>query len=528
MKYCLSLRFSAIQKAILRHHRLWSIAGTSDLLAQINEIYLPQLCTEKNGFPIISAGGKFTAVFENEQAAISAADSIKKLISTEMPFLEVQYSGPKKAEKLVDALFPESEPGLLADLSEQKRCFRGYAYTYNPYLKTCDECSEYPAEENWVGGGHICRFCKGSYQRASLNLKDLINKDESKLTSIKLVYKRFAERMHHKRDIQIPRNFNNLFSSERDDATNRIAVWASDINNMGDKLPLWLRLDEHDIYKIFDTIRKLNIDVIIEALVNTFGDNAVRSENETGETQTFLPFRIIVAGGDDLCIVTDSHYIVKFAIELSKAFRKCVEDSVGSNREHPLNEKFLLSLADKLKLRVTIKRHSFGGAFVVAPLHAPFQLLHSAVEGLMKIAKEKTDRKENSVNWRILAAEEQPTSEALLPFDKPLFIDSFPESYSGLTFAKYCELAEKYRGLSNAQRQKIVSTMIELIQKFGRTSKANSELDMFLKRTPEAFRGPDSVINKLLLDKNLKEEDSVSIARLCTLFEIMELTGDRR
>lgn len=526
MKYYFSLRFSAIQKAVLRHHRLWSIAGTSDLLAEINEIYLPKLCSKRNGLPVVSGGGKFTAVFENEQDAVSAANQFKKLISTKIPFLEVQYSGPQRGKNLTDAFYPENGPGIIADLSEQKKCFRGYGYTYNPHLKTCDECSEYPAEERWPGEGYICRFCKDSYSRAAISLTEIMNKSENELTSSKLIYKKFASQMNNTTNIQIPRNFANLFPYNEEEVSNRIAVWASDINNMGDKLPLWLKLDDKEIQKIFTDVIKLNVDIVVEALINTFGNSVVPSTSENGEIQSYLPFRIIVAGGDDLCVVMDCKYIIKFALELSKALREYLEENVASNPTHPLNESFLGSLAKKFNMKLQVKPHSFGGSFVVAPLHAPFQKLHWTAERLMKIAKEKTERKGNSVNWRILAAEEQPVSESILPFDKPLLLEPIGENHFELTFKDYYELTKKYSRLSNSQRQRIVSKMIECVEQHKSSYHACSELEKFLKCMPEASRGPESLINKLLLDESLKENGLLSISRLATLFELMELTGD--
>ncbi len=51
-----SLQYSAIQKTALRHDRLWSIAGISQILSVMNELELPKI-TEDNGGDVLVAGG---------------------------------------------------------------------------------------------------------------------------------------------------------------------------------------------------------------------------------------------------------------------------------------------------------------------------------------------------------------------------------------------------------------------------------------------------------------------------------------
>ncbi len=147
----------------------------------------------------------------------------------------------------------------------------------------------------------------------------------------------------------------------------------------------------------------------------------------------FLPFRLVVAGGDDLCLVMDKYYVASFALELSKAVNGKFEKLPETHR---LNEKWLENNRDQSKRDgKPIKPYGFGAAFVIASVHTPFNRIHQVGEDLMKKAKNETKKKANSVDWRIMAEEESLT-EQLLKFERPLFIDRKPDetekSYSDL------------------------------------------------------------------------------------------------
>ncbi len=516
MPYYLSLQYSGIQKVILRHDRLWSIAGTSQLLSQLNEIELPRLAKKFDGKVIISGGGKFTASFQSHDKATEARDSFIKLISTTLPMLEVQYSEAVDAVSLKEALGNETYPPLTSQLAEAKRYFRGYGYTYNPQLQPCDECGEYPAESPWDKDERLCRICYQAYEHSKLKLSRLKDNTDD-LTSIKRIYSDLATSFDGNLP-DIPLNLEDLFpKNDKNKDKRRIALWASDINGMGDKLPLWTSQADEKIIEVFQKIKAFNIKVITNALKATFTNI---------KDSKYLPFRIIVAGGDDLCIVMRDMDILRFTIELSKSLHEALKEEIDKDKAYPLSLEYLESLKDTSKGSVQLKPHSFGGAFVVAPIHTPFKRLHHLVESLMKRAKEHTQRQDNSINWRVLSSEEDVVSETVLPFEKPLFIDNQIDN-SSLTFKDYYDWAKEFKGLSTSHRQQIISKMIELVAECKDDTEAGKLLERFLKRMPAASGEKDSPHNRLLLEDKLRIGDTLSIARLSTLFEIIELYKER-
>lgn len=68
MYHYFSLQYSAIQKTILRHDRLWSMSGISMVLSELNEIILPRISEQEgNGTVLVAGGGKFTARFDTNE-----------------------------------------------------------------------------------------------------------------------------------------------------------------------------------------------------------------------------------------------------------------------------------------------------------------------------------------------------------------------------------------------------------------------------------------------------------------------------
>lgn len=513
--YYLYLQYSAIQKAVLRHDRLWSIAGMSQALARLNEVALPAIVSELDGETFVAGGGKFTARFKDEAIALQAREEISKLITTTLPFLEFQISEKPDiipAESLADAKEPKIKedgsvyPGIINALNEQKRCFRGYGLTFNPHFVVCEECGEYPAVEKFRledKSKSVCRICFEAKKTANIELKELKRKDDSSLTSIERIYKKYAEEINE--DKAIPTNFEDLFPSDEnsEEGKKRFAVWASDINGMGNKVTVWLNQEEDKIKDTFDAVKAVNIDIVSAALKKTFPKDKLASK-------PFIPFRLIVAGGDDLCVVMKAEDILEFVKNISEALDKAIKDLPA---EHPLNIAWLEKNATDNEKGEGFKPHSFGGSFIVAPSHTPFKKLHHVAEALMSAAKKKTDRQGNSVNWLIMSADEKPETERLIKFEKPLFIDK--ESSDKLTFNEYLKLAEEHKNLSGSHTQQIVVKMI------GFNNNAD-KLETWLKRLP-ASRSKDHPINKILGNDKFRDGEKLNIRRLATLLELMSI-----
>ena len=567
MAYYFSLQYSAIQKTILRHDRLWSIAGMSQMLSELNEIKFREIAIAKAGTILVAGGGKFTAKFEGEAAAIDAKDAKEKImaiISKTLPMLEFQVSKIVTASSLKDAkslnnLDGKDYPGLIHELDEQKRCFRGYGLTFNPHLKVCEECGEYPATDSIYvrtevtdNSKHeykeisVCAVCKSAKNAAEINLTKFSKEEEQdNLTTLKKIYRKFIESLGNKQqdNLKIPTNFEDLFPDGRANGDtgkqkSRIAVWASDINGMGDKVTVWLNQEEDKLFDTFEKVKEINIEFVSKALIETFKDvEFIEKKRGAGDKNQYIPFRLIVAGGDDLCVVMIDKYILKFVSKLDKSLQDARNDLENG---HPLNIQWLQENYNKNpskdskgnNIKKSFRPHRYGGSFVVTPIHTPFKKIHSVAEDLMGKAKNKTCRMENSVNWMVMSADEDTVSETLLKFEKPLFINSKPdfdeekcpednsisESGAYLTFCDYMEMAEKYKKLSGSHIQQIISKIIEC----GEYTDASERLEKWLKRLPESAR-KDSVISLLLKDVNLRTDGMLNNRRISTLLELMSI-----
>ncbi|MCX8023314.1 MAG: hypothetical protein N2745_11145 [Syntrophorhabdaceae bacterium] len=528
MYHYLSVQYSAIQKTILRHDRLWSISGMSHTLSEINEIEMRNIATNHGGLIIVAGGGKFTVRFDSKDEAERTRSDIERHISTKLPMLEYQVSSIVPAMSLKEAREKENlegltYPGIVQELSEKKRVFRGYGITYNPHLMVCGECEEYPVEKGLYAPDNkrLCRICNGARQMARI-VKRLREDEESNLTSINRIYRSYIEGINTEGQPEIPLNMEDLFpgngEGEGGEKGRRIAVWMSDVNSMGEMVPLWLMQEEERVLETFDSLKKLFIDAISSTLIKVFPRSELFEKVEKERRKvTYIPFRLIVAGGDDLCIVMPDRYILSFAKTLSSEMNKKIRDADKYNEA--LSENWLKEKAEKVygekKGGKEIKGISFGGAFVVTHIHTPFTRIHEVGEELMGEAKKDTERRGNSINWRILAADKEPQSDKILEAERPLLIE---EGYNGrLSFNDYLNLCKDFKNISGSHLYQIVGRIIEF-------NKDEDMLERWLLKMPEAGK-KDSAISRLINCEKLRNNgDRLSIKRLVTLFELLTLS----
>lgn len=502
--FYISMQYSAIQKTVLRHDRLWSIAGISNILSRMNEIHMPAIARRHDGQPIVAGGGKFTARFTSREQAEEAKADCVRLVATTLPMLEFQVSekpweGPSFRQLAGDSEAPNC---ALIELNEQKRKFRGYGVTYNPHLKVCEECGEYPVQDmnrRDKKTTHVCRVCHAAFGE-SRNI--LSEKDAD--TTLQKVYHRYLREVPDACGKKPAADFTDLFPDTRDERK-RMAVWFSDLNNMNDKVPVWLRQEkEENVLDTFIQFRDTVIDIVANALVMTF-------QKPSGN---YLPFRLVVAGGDDLCLVMAERHILEFAKNISQS----TNDTFSSLPEsHPLSNAWLK--ANGFKDKGDPKPFGFGGSFVVTSIHTPFSQIHRTGEELMSAAKKATDRQGNSVNWRIMA-EENAVSEKLLDFERPLFIeaaDKGKNSLDQLTFSDYLDLRSAFKGkLSGSHLQQIVGIIQEV--------KNPWELERKMKLLDAAEA--DKSFSFLLREPRFRNSENMLLPqRIATLFELMTIAG---
>lgn len=533
--FYVSLQYSAIQKTVLRHDRLWSMAGISQILSQINEIDLPCSVRMLGGETLVAGGGKFTSRFSDSASANQARQEIIKIVSTRLPMLEFQISNTVMAGDLKQA----KEKNLIVQLSTDKKRFRGYGITYNPMFQPCEECGEYPGTaEHYFGDNKktlLCRICDMS-RAQRLNPKKIRQESLNNLTSIEKIYRQYLETVdpdQSRTSVEIPADFINLFPELPDPQDNserqRMAVWFSDANNMNVKVPIWLSQPDQDIPTIFHALTKAYIDITAKTLSRIFKlDTWSLWNGKAGQTH-YLPFRLIIAGGDDLCVVMPEQYVLNFAKQLSISFH---EQVLSFEQGGWFSTRWLKDHATPERSRPIRDpgSFSFGGAFLITSLHTPFRLIHERGENLMGQAKKGTERLANSINWQLLKTGSETNTDSLLTYEKPVYIDKLPETgipekmKDHLTFDAYLKLKDRYSSgecsLSNSQ----IKTIADILQQGGTPKDVE---DRFLIVASAGLdKGLKYVLADLTFRTGANSNGELIPARIATMLEI--LTIDER
>lgn len=531
--FYVSLQYSAIQKTVLRHDRLWSMAGVSQMLSQINEIDLSYTVRALGGETLVAGGGKFTSRFTDPASAAQARQEMIKIVSTRLSMLEFQISNTVMASDLKQA----KEQNLIIQLSNDKKRFRGYGVTYNPMFQTCEECGEYPGTaERYFGDNKkklLCRICDMSITQR-LNPKKIRQESPDNLTSIEKIYRQYLEMVdpdQSRASVEIAADFKNLFPEPPDPPDNgdrqRMAVWFSDANNMNVKVPIWLSQPDQNIPDIFHKLTTAYIDITAKTLSRIF---PIDTWNLWKSDQThYLPFRLIIAGGDDLCIVMPEQYVLKFAKQLSRSFHEQVKQF---EQGEWFSTQWLKDHATPEKNRPVRDpgSFSFGGAFVITYLHTPFRLIHEQGEHLMGQAKKGAERLANSINWQLLNAGPETGTDGLLTYEKPIYIDDLPETgipekiKDRLTFEAYLKLKDRYSSGKSSLSNSQIKTIADILQQGGTPKDVEDRLLMAASAGLE--KGLKYVLADLSFRTGADITDPLIPARIATLLEI--LTIDER
>lgn len=501
-KWYIAFRYSGIQQALLRHQRLWSISGTSELMNEINEVILPAIVNKHDGRVLMAGGGKLTALFYDSRKAEKAKNEIIEAVATNMPFIEFQIYGPLQSDSVSDALYRKD--GLLNGLAEQKRAFRGYGITYNPHFKICEECSQYPAEDRlyFRESKNICFICKSLYEKTAELPEDSIS-----LSGLKRLQKNYIDHIKReatiKGELKFSRNFEDLFSPS--EKKKRIALWMSDVNNMGKRVPLWFKQDDDKVYETFNKVKEVYFQIILNSLLKTFTHHTLIHDKKAGEV--FTPFRIILAGGDDLCIIMNSRHILTFAEKFNESFKE-MEEAIKKELGHPLNESWFRKYSAE-----NIPPYSVGSSFIIADLHTPFSKIFELTKDRLKVAKDFS-REANTVNWDIYYG-----STSIMKFHKPLYFFSRNGEYG---FLDYLNLARRYEGLSASK----IYYLARCLEKYFLSSESESdkkELLLDFISLPDASR-KSSLFRKLLKEERFLFEDGYPVPeRWATFLEILTI-----
>ncbi|MCP4107477.1 MAG: hypothetical protein GY749_18360 [Desulfobacteraceae bacterium] len=133
----------------------------------------------------------------------------------------------------------------------------------------------------------------------------------------------------------------------------------------------------------------------------------------------------------------------------------------------------------------------------------------------MKTAKLETKRKDNSVNWRIMA-EEFSQTEKLMGFERSVFIEKKikPDGFDRLSFCDYAELCEFHSEISSSHRQQIIAKMIEC-------KNDPYELERWLMIHGASELGKS--FTDILEDEKLRSDRVLVTERIAKLFELLSI-----
>ncbi len=502
--YYICLQFSAIQKTINRTDRLWSIAGISRILQKINEVELPESALKRGGEIFLSGGGKFTVRFKDKDSALEFRKDAMRLIATALPMLEFQITDVISAGSFQEMI---GQTDAIEELKEKKNTLRGYALTYNPHFLICEECGQYPATEKmWA---KVCRIC--------CRAKDSIF-EKTRIGQENVRFQPSIDRIYQGLGIDpsdVPLEFEEMVKTSKkgedrkdEKEARKTAIWFSDLNSMKKRVTYWLKQRDDQIYETFSKVKDTIIDIIKDALELTFRDEIERRS---------IPFRLIVAGGDDLCIAMERSYVVDFAINLSRQFHNRLNSLPSSD---PLSEEWLRKRLQEQGKSTDNLKLSFGGAFVVTHHKTPFKRIYDLGEELMKISKIRSNRRYNCVNWKIYIGDE--SEESPFVFEKPLPILKIDqEDESKWSLEKYVNFIE------NHKKRLTFSQIYQIVQDIFRVQEDGDDLMKIFRRN---YCKTSQNLYQILIDEPYfydYEGDRLNIPKIMTLFELKRLLKDR-
>lgn len=202
------------------------------------------------------------------------------------------------------------------------------------------------------------------------------------------------------RQIRFARNIGELdrLFGENENSSNSLAQESNEFDGTDDKMA-WraiIHADGNGLGEIFlnfgtlvssnrDYVDKyrtfsLALDVCTESAflkaLNVFVGNPESNQNVSVKKK--LPIIPLVLGGDDLTVVCDGRYALKFTYEFLKAFEQ----------ETAKTEHYDGIIADVAKEALNVGRLSACAGVAIVKLHFPFSVAYGLAEDLMKKAKE--------------------------------------------------------------------------------------------------------------------------------------------
>lgn len=367
-KYLVIIDVDKIQEYIFRNIRLKPIVGASLLVAQLTSRafckaesvlkYLgevenfSQLTSEGSQYlPLFFGGGNIKVIFTTYKNSYDFIEDMQKIFITNAPGASFSNVIFKFSSDFDSTIIEKAEKELKK--IKQSKLSRIKPDT-NPLFDLCDLCGTYPSgyTHPYDRTKHVCENC----------LKTLESfKNVSSLNNHDVLLKKFYDEFKVKSNCE----FMDEFDEIKDDKS-YLAVITMDANSIGDKIKEIIsnKKDDESVNELRSFSEGLNeniITVLRKSIEGIFANDIEK-----------IPFRPIIIGGDDICLVIAGNkaitYVCRFIEELGKN-NFCKENTIT---------------------------FSIGISFVKS--HYPFSFAHKLSEQLLKNAKSEKSLG-NIIDW---------------------------------------------------------------------------------------------------------------------------------
>lgn len=450
--FIVNIEFKRVQEFLFSVPRLRNMVGSNVMLGEMIRATLPKIAQECGSFcdlnqngvqelttisphdPLTSSqcpddlkddpsfmlergilsrdGGHFRSVFKNKQNAELFREISEKTISDKLPGLRFEIAIQKNSENYQEGTArPESRASTrsLLDL---------------PVFQVCTESGNGPAnfygKPDQVSG----RPCSWRVELTRSKADDFRNGKTLDIVGLLRQSLPLSQLQH-------PKDFHELCSRDlgKRGSGDYLAVIYADGNDLGKRFNWWRQKEDFAHKSLFcqelvsekfwHSCRVSMRRSLVDSLKITFQDY------DGGKR----PYQILMLGGDDLLLVCQAKYALRFSVELSK----CLQQDE-------------LLLSDGRPLTVGI------GIAIASPNY-PFHALHGLAEGLCKSAKKlyKTlpqEGKVSVIDWLVCTSSwsENPDEFRMLNFMKKFRIDHHEETLA-LSSRPYIVLGDSVNSL---------------------------------------------------------------------------------
>lgn len=345
----LSFDTDRIKKYVFMTSKLKEIRGASALLNELNCFRLPQIINAigqgwKDGPVVYSAGGSCTAIVPSGVAEeiIVQVENLYRDYTITASITGVSFQTDKKT-------IINDFGGIIKELGrmlQEKKAVKNQceAAGIPGYVKFCESCSVYPAEEvDPLDEVWLCGSCSIKRKANEENRDDF--------------WQQFCEYYDKHDEVAKITSLNDMGG-----ANNYLGFISCDGNNMG-KVVESLRSPQE-----FSTFATGMGDLMKKVTYKALADYI---QPVKAVDKTVMPFQIFLMGGDDLIMAVPAHVALEVTLQIIREFEegsKVVLRNIGGTNYDSL---------------------SMGAGVVFGPIKYPFDNFNRLAEQLQKSAKRK-------------------------------------------------------------------------------------------------------------------------------------------